>query len=117
MPLKRIMEGAASTHNTKISDSAYSNSCSNSQSQRSGSSSKSRESNCSGSSSGYGGKDGKSNVVPQPLSKRSKDRKKKKLKSTIQTGTSTIAHDTKKPDIKETESDERNEKTTGIVQA
>lgn len=28
------MEGAESTHNTKISDSGYSNSCSNSQSQR-----------------------------------------------------------------------------------
>lgn len=50
------MEGTESTHNTKISDSAYSNSCSNSQSQRSGSSSKSRQSNSSGSSSGYGGK-------------------------------------------------------------
>lgn len=109
------MESAASTHNTKISDSAYSNSCSNSQSQRSGSSSKSRESNCSGSSSGYGGKDGKSNVVPQPLSKRSKDRKKKKLKSTIQTGTSTIENDTQKADIKEIKSDNTNDQTTGIV--
>lgn len=49
------MEGE-STNNTKISDSAYSNSCSNSQSQLSGSS-KSRHygSNSSGSS-GYGGK-------------------------------------------------------------
>lgn len=28
------LEGAGSTHNTKISDSGYSNSCSNSQSQR-----------------------------------------------------------------------------------
>lgn len=117
MPLKRIMEGAASTHNTKVSDSAYSNSCSNSQSQRSGSSSKSRESNCSGSSSGYGGKDGKNNAIPQPLSKRTKDRKKKKLKSTIQTGTSTIADDTQKPDIKEIKSDETSEKVTGRVQA
>lgn len=56
--LKKLgkMEGTESTHNTKISDSAYSNSCSNSQSQRSGSSSKSRQSNSSGSSSGYGGK-------------------------------------------------------------
>lgn len=111
------MEGAASTHNTKVSDSAYSNSCSNSQSQRSGSSSKSRESNCSGSSSGYGGKDVKNNAVPQPLSKRTKDRKKKKLKSTILTGTSTIADDTQKPDIKETKSDETSEKITGRVLA
>lgn len=89
----QTMEGPESTHNTKISDSAYSNSCSNSQSQRSGSSSKSRHSNSSGSS-GYGGKGATSNVVPQPLSKRSKDRKKKKLKSTIQASTSTIADDT-----------------------
>ncbi|KAJ6636039.1 Period circadian protein [Pseudolycoriella hygida] len=50
---------AESTNNTKISDSAYSNSCSNSQSQLSGSS-KSRHygSNSSGSS-GYGGNGGK----------------------------------------------------------
>lgn len=108
------MEGTASTHNTKISDSAYSNSCSNSQSQRSGSSSKSRESNCSGSSSGYGGKDG-SNVIPQTQIKRSKDRKKKKSKSAIQTGTSTITDDTQKPDVKETVSIETNEKTTGKI--
>jgi period circadian protein 2 len=105
--------GAASTHNTKISDSAYSNSCSNSQSQRSGSSSKSRESNCSGSSSGYGGKEVSGNVIPQPLSKRSKDRKKKKLKGTIQTGT--IADDTQKPDITEIVCDEISEKTTGMM--
>lgn len=86
------MEGTESTHNTKISDSAYSNSCSNSQSQRSGSSSKSRLSNSSGSS-GYGGKAQPNPAVPQPLPKRSKDRKKKKLKSNIQTSTSTIAFD------------------------
>lgn len=43
------------THNTKVSDSAYSNSCSNSQSQRSGSS-KSRNGSNSSRSSGYGGK-------------------------------------------------------------
>lgn len=48
------MEGE-STHNTKISDSAYSNSCSNSQSQLSGSS-KSRHGSHSSGSSGYGGK-------------------------------------------------------------
>lgn len=112
MSLRRKMEGTASTHNTKISDSAYSNSCSNSQSQRSGSSSKSRESNCSGSSSGYGGKEGgKNTVVPQPLSmsKRSKDRKKKKSKNTIQT----ITDDTQKPDVKEIQCDETNTKVTG----
>lgn len=111
-----IMEdGATSSHNTKISDSAYSNSCSNSQSQRSGSSSKSRESNCSGSSSGYGGKDGHA-VPQQPSSKRSKDRKKKKLKSTIQVASSTIADDTQKPEpCKEIASDEQIEKTAGIM--
>lgn len=93
MHYRRKMESTESTHNTKISDSAYSNSCSNSQSQRSGSSSKSRHSNSS-ASSGYGGKAPTNNAIPQPLSKRSKDRKKKKLKSTIQASTSTIADDT-----------------------
>nr|AAN02439.2 circadian clock protein PERIOD [Blattella germanica] len=84
------------THNTKISDSAYSNS-SNSQSQRSSGSSKSRHSNSSGSS-GYCGHapsmQGSGNdPVPQPPStKRNKDKdhKKKKLKalSTITATTS-----------------------------
>lgn len=107
-------DGATSSHNTKISDSAYSNSCSNSQSQRSGSSSKSRESNCSGSSSGYGGKD--VNAVPQPLSKRSKDRKKKKLKSNIQIASSTITDDTQKPDIgNEVVCDESKASTPGMM--
>lgn len=92
------MESTESTHNTKISDSAYSNSCSNSQSQRSGSSSKSRHSNSS-ASSGYGGKAPTHNAIPQPLSKRSKDRKKKKLKSSIQASTSTIADDTQQQRI------------------
>lgn len=95
---RRKMESTESTHNTKISDSAYSNSCSNSQSQRSGSSSKSRHSNSS-ASSGYGGKAPTHNAIPQPLSKRSKDRKKKKLKSTIQASTSTIADDTQQQRI------------------
>jgi hypothetical protein len=53
---RRKMEGTESSHNTKVSDSAYSTSC-NSQSQKSGSSSKSGQSNSSASgSSGYGGK-------------------------------------------------------------
>lgn len=85
------MEGTESTHNTKVSDSAYSNSCSNSQSQRSGSSGKSRHSNSSGSS-GYGGKPPTNSAVPLPISKRSKDRKKKKL-SAIQASTSTVEND------------------------
>ncbi|XP_069696493.1 period circadian protein isoform X2 [Periplaneta americana] len=78
------------THNTKISDSAYSNS-SNSQSQRSGSS-KSRHSNSSGSSGycGHGSSiQGSSNEpFPQPsVTKRNKDKehKKKKLKSSVTT--------------------------------
>lgn len=109
------MESTESTHNTKISDSAYSNSCSNSQSQRSGSSSKSRQSNSSGSS-GYGGKTQTSSVVPQPLSKRSKDRKKKKLKSTIQASTSTIADDTQKAVVKqEVPSETSAETVTGML--
>nr|AGZ88038.1 PERIOD [Belgica antarctica] len=103
------MEGTDLTHNTKISDSAYSNSCSNSQSQRSGSSSKSRQSNSSGSS-GYGGEPPTTNAVPQPLSKRSKDRKKKKLKSTIQACTSTIDADFHTKTAQETKSTECVEK-------
>lgn len=107
-------DGATSSHNTKVSDSAYSNSCSNSQSQRSGSSSKSRESNCSGSSSGYGGKDG--HAVPQPISKRSKDRKKKKSKSNIQAASSTITDDTQNQEnCKEITSVEINEKIAGMM--
>lgn len=93
------MESTESTSgNTKISDSAYSNSCSNnSQSQRSGSSHSNSHSRSSGSSgsSGYGGKPQANNVIPQPLSKRTtKDRKKKKLKSIIQNNSSTIADNT-----------------------
>lgn len=86
------METTESTHNTKVSDSAYSNSCSNSQSQGSGSSSKSKLSNSSGSS-GYGEKAQPKQDGPQPPSKRCNDQKKKKFKSTIQASTSTIAFD------------------------
>ncbi|XP_055633275.1 period circadian protein isoform X2 [Toxorhynchites rutilus septentrionalis] len=77
-------EGTESTHNTKISDSGYSYSCSNSQSQRSGSS-KSRHSNWSGTS-GFNGKgsalpDG-TTATPQPPAKRIKDKnRKRKLKN------------------------------------
>ncbi|KAG5671629.1 hypothetical protein PVAND_001821 [Polypedilum vanderplanki] len=127
------MEGTESTHNTKISDSAYSNSCSNSQSQRSGSSSKSRQSNSSGSSfnsSGYGGKQQKPNIergaIPQPLSKRSsKDRKKKKLKSVIQVGSS-INDDTQAnasteskgdDEITENATEEKNEKQELVTES
>ena len=49
------MESTESNHNTKVSDSAYSNSCSNSQSQRSGSSKSRHSGSHSSGSSGYGG--------------------------------------------------------------
>ncbi|CAG4929823.1 unnamed protein product [Parnassius apollo] len=73
-----------SENNAKVSDSAYSNSCSNSQSRRSSKSTHSG-SNSSGSS-GYGGKpntSGYSNNVNQPPKKRLKgDAKKKKFVQT-----------------------------------
>ncbi|XP_052889836.1 period circadian protein [Anopheles moucheti] len=81
------LEGADSTHNTKVSDSAYSNSCSNSQSQRSGSSKSRHSGSNSSGSSGYGGKASTqaSSIapIPQQAAKRNKekDRKKKKLKT------------------------------------
>ncbi|KAL9697523.1 hypothetical protein quinque_000964 [Culex quinquefasciatus] len=95
------MEGAESTHNTKISDSGYSNSCSNSQSQRSGSS-KSRHSNSSsGGSSGYGGKNNTPGAIPGPITQhpvikrtKDKDRKKKRIRTSIEAsgpGTATAA--------------------------
>ncbi|XP_031827624.1 period circadian regulator isoform X3 [Nomia melanderi] len=76
-----------STENAKVSDSGYSNTCSNSQSQRSGSSI-SRNSNRS-ESSGYCGRRpstfGSSNeALPQPISKRKdKEHKKKKSKTIL----------------------------------
>ncbi|XP_075211377.1 period circadian regulator isoform X2 [Lycorma delicatula] len=71
-------------HNTKVSDSGYSNSCSNSQSQRSGSS-KSRNSGSSSGSSGYCGHPstlGSSNdSFQRPSTMKRKEYKKKKLKA------------------------------------
>ena len=55
-----------------------------------------------------------SSAVPQALSKRSKDRKKKKLKSTIQASTSTIA-DCQTIAASETIPDECNEKVAGML--
>uniref|UniRef100_A0A182VQU8 Period circadian protein n=1 Tax=Anopheles minimus TaxID=112268 RepID=A0A182VQU8_9DIPT len=81
------LEGADSTHNTKVSDSAYSNSCSNSQSQRSGSSKSRHSGSNSSGSSGYGGKASTqaSSIAPLPQQAikrtKEKDRKKKKLKT------------------------------------
>ncbi|KAJ8978518.1 hypothetical protein NQ317_002422 [Molorchus minor] len=80
------MESESGTTNTKISDSGYCNTCTNSNSQRSASS-KSRHSGSNSSrSSGYCGTvnaDGSVHTVPQPP-KRNKDKtnKKKKLKTT-----------------------------------
>ncbi|XP_068903032.1 period circadian protein isoform X3 [Tenebrio molitor] len=77
------MESESGTTNTKISDSGYSNSCSNSNSQRSASS-KSRHSGSNSSrSSGYCGTtnpDESGEIGFQPP-KRNKEHKKKKLKS------------------------------------
>ncbi|XP_039279633.1 period circadian protein isoform X4 [Nilaparvata lugens] len=73
------------THNTKASDSGYSNSCSNnSQSQRSGSS-KSRTSGSSSGSSGYSGHppsagNSHESSFQRPSATKRKDHKKKKLK-------------------------------------
>ncbi|XP_021710528.1 period circadian protein isoform X3 [Aedes aegypti] len=84
------LEGAESTHNTKISDSGYSNSCSNSQSQRSGSSKSRHSGSNSSGSSGYGGKGniqaGTDVPLQHPPAKRTKDkdRKKKKLKTSVE---------------------------------
>ncbi|KAF4528952.1 hypothetical protein B566_EDAN017420 [Ephemera danica] len=76
------MEETDDTHKTKVSDSAYSNSC-NSQSQRSSGSSKSRHSTSSGSS-GYCGHPstvGSNNeAFPQPQATKRKDKKKKLIK-------------------------------------
>ncbi|XP_055610618.1 period circadian protein isoform X2 [Uranotaenia lowii] len=78
------MEGAESTHNTKISDSGYSNSCSNSQSQRSGSTKSRQSGSHSSGSSGYGGKgtNQSETSVPalHPPIKRTKDKDRKKKK-------------------------------------
>ncbi|XP_071574910.1 period circadian regulator isoform X4 [Temnothorax nylanderi] len=77
-----------SVENAKVSDSGYSNTCSNSQSQRSSGSSVSRNSNRS-ESSGYCTRRpstfGSSNeALPQPISKRKdKEHKKKKSKAAI----------------------------------
>ncbi|XP_017791381.1 PREDICTED: period circadian protein [Habropoda laboriosa] len=77
-----------SPENAKVSDSGYSNTCSNSQSQRSSGSSISRNSNRS-ESSGYCGRRpstfGSSNeALPQPISKRKdKEHKKKKSKAIL----------------------------------
>ncbi|XP_022832590.1 period circadian protein isoform X13 [Spodoptera litura] len=74
-----------SENNAKISDSAYSNSCSNSQSRRSHSSKSTHSGSNSSGSSGYGGKpstSGSSNNLGQPPKK---DKEPKKKKPQIET--------------------------------
>ncbi|XP_075155755.1 period circadian regulator [Haematobia irritans] len=73
-------ESTESTHNTKVSDSAYSNSCSNSQSQRSGSSKSRLSGSHSSGSSGYGGKPSTQTSSEIHLTKRGKDKGRKKKK-------------------------------------
>ncbi|XP_050307412.1 period circadian protein isoform X2 [Anthonomus grandis grandis] len=83
------MESQSGTNNTKISDSGYSNSCSNitSQGSASGTSSKSRHSGSNSSgSSGYGGAAKEVNNSgesghPQPKHNKDRDHKKKKPKT------------------------------------
>ncbi|XP_017137127.1 period circadian protein isoform X2 [Drosophila miranda] len=77
-------ESTESTQNTKVSDSAYSNSCSNSQSQRSGSSKSMLSGSHSSGSSGYGGKPSIQTSSSDMAIKRNKEksRKKKKAKCT-----------------------------------
>jgi hypothetical protein len=54
-------------------------------------------------------------AVPQPLSKRSKDRKKKKLKSIIQASTSTIAAEGQNDAAPEKIPDQNIEKVAGML--
>ncbi|XP_005177539.2 period circadian protein isoform X1 [Musca domestica] len=73
-------ESTESTHNTKVSDSAYSNSCSNSQSQRSGSSKSRLSGSHSSGSSGYVGKPSTQTSSEIHITKRGKDKGRKKKK-------------------------------------
>ncbi|XP_068159060.1 period circadian protein isoform X2 [Drosophila tropicalis] len=73
-------ESAESTHNTKVSDSGYSNSCSNSQSQRSGSSKSRLSGSHSSGSSGYGGKPSTQASSSDMIIKRNKEKSRKKKK-------------------------------------
>ncbi|XP_026332601.1 period circadian protein isoform X3 [Hyposmocoma kahamanoa] len=80
------MDNLDDTENhAKVSDSAYSNSCSNSQSRRSHSSKSTHSCSQSSGSSGYGGQPSTSsyskNTTSQPLEKRSKKKEVKKKKS------------------------------------
>ncbi|XP_053623942.1 period circadian protein isoform X3 [Plodia interpunctella] len=87
-----------SENNAKISDSAYSNSCSNSQSRRSHSSKSTHSGSNSSGSSGYGGKpstSGSSNA--QQPEKRTKDKDTKKKKSQAETLQTPIEEECRPP--------------------
>ncbi|XP_067641591.1 period circadian protein isoform X2 [Eurosta solidaginis] len=94
-------ETTESTHNTKVSDSAYSNSCSNSQSQRSGSSKSRLSGSHSSGSSGYGGKPSTQASSSDMHIKRDKTRKKKKLKCSTQTENQDDVPNTNEPQNEE----------------
>lgn len=111
-------ESTESTHNTKVSDSAYSNSCSNSQSQRSGSSKSRLSGSHSSGSSGYGGKPSTQASSSDIHIKRGKDktRKKKKLKSSSQTTTNVLENQEEGTTTKEGQPEDQlsaTEKTAG----
>ncbi|XP_061386380.1 period circadian protein [Musca vetustissima] len=103
-------ESTESTHNTKVSDSAYSNSCSNSQSQRSGSSKSRLSGSHSSGSSGYGGKPSTQTSSEIHINKRGKDkgRKKKKQKCSA-TVANTLDSQEDAAKTTETKADEENE--------
>ncbi|KAM7349376.1 period circadian regulator isoform 1-T1 [Cochliomyia hominivorax] len=102
-------ESTESTHNTKVSDSAYSNSCSNSQSQRSGSSKSRLSGSHSSGSSGYGGKPSTQTSSSEiHLNKRGKDksRKKKKLKCSTSTSSNVLENQEDIPKTNEVQDEE-----------
>ncbi|XP_054729675.1 period circadian protein [Anastrepha obliqua] len=112
-------ESTESTHNTKVSDSAYSNSCSNSQSQRSGSSKSRLSGSHSSGSSGYGGKPSTQASSSDMHIKRVKDKARKKKKLKCSTQTNTLENQDDVPNTSEPQSEEQIalacDKAIGIV--
>ncbi|XP_056639780.1 period circadian protein isoform X4 [Diorhabda sublineata] len=93
---KNMESKSVTNSNAKISDSGYSNSCSNTNSQRSASSKSIHSGSNSSRSSGYCGAtnpDGSVDTGPQPP-KRSKEHKKKKTKASMVSSLTTIAGST-----------------------
>ncbi|XP_075991020.1 period circadian regulator isoform X2 [Anticarsia gemmatalis] len=106
-----------SENNAKISDSAYSNSCSNSQSRRSHSSKSTHSGSNSSGSSGYGGKpstSGSSNNLGQPP-KKEKEAKKKKQPQTDTTVTDVVVETEVRPAEPAPTFDEPNEETDDVM--